>query len=324
MVFAPLFKNTLFNLLLSYTLFLSTQVTAAEHIAPPTPSSIENSDIERLLPNDEIKPILAGDTEFLSLYSEYMSADFRGVVLLIPDWQSTPTNNTGMSFLRKELNNLGYTTYAMTVPDIDWQAGKTPELTPELTPAKAATDAQTEVATPTVPKEETTVESQTTEIKKEVEPHHVNAIEKVTDEILDNYKINLIARFNALYQTAMEEPNNIVVIAQGTSAGVLIEYYADFPEERVDAFISLSSYLPNTKRNEELSQTTSLVTPALLDVYYANDNTDILMNLKNRQRWVNRNAKFDYRQRLFFGLRDQPDQHARLTKEIDGFLRRLF
>ncbi|GAA79910.1 DUF3530 family protein [Pseudoalteromonas fuliginea] len=306
------FLKSILNVLLMCTLFLSVQVTAAEHIAPPTLSSIENNDIERLLPNDEIKSILAGETEFLSLYSEYMSADFRGVVLLIPDWQSVPTNNAGMSFLRKELNNLGYTTYAMTVPDIDWQASKIPDSSTEMS------------AETTTPDAATSTEPATADMKKNAEPHYVNALEKVTNEVLDNYKINLIARFNALYQTAMQEPGNVVVIAQGTSAGVLLEHYADFPEQRVDAFISLSSYLPNTKRNKDLSQTTSLVTPALLDIYYANDSNDILMSLKNRQRWVNRNAKFDYRQRQLFGLRDQPDQHARLTKEIDGFLRRLF
>ncbi|MEI8667187.1 DUF3530 family protein [Pseudoalteromonas sp. B131b] len=306
------FLKSILNVLLMCTLFLSVQVTAAEHIAPPTLSSIENNDIERLLPNDEIKSILAGETEFLSLYSEYMSADFRGVVLLIPDWQSVPTNNAGMSFLRKELNNLGYTTYAMTVPDIDWQASKIPDSSTEM-PAETTT-----------PDAATSTEPATADMKKNAEPHYVNALEKVTNEVLDNYKINLISRFNALYQTAMQEPGNVVVIAQGTSAGVLLEHYADFPEQRVDAFISLSSYLPNTKRNKDLSQTTSLVTPALLDIYYANDSNDILMSLKNRQRWVNRNAKFDYRQRQLFGLRDQPDQHARLTKEIDGFLRRLF
>ena len=306
------FLKSILKVLLMCTLFLSIQVTAAEHIAPPTLSSIENNDIERLLPNDEIKSILAGETEFLSLYSEYMSADFRGVVLLIPDWQSVPTNNAGMSFLRKELNNLGYTTYAMTVPDIDWQASKIPD---------SSTEIPAETTTPDAAK---STEPATADMKKSAEPHYVNALEKVTNEVLDNYKINLIARFNALYQTAMQEPGNVVVIAQGTSAGVLLEHYADFPEQRVDAFISLSSYLPNTKRNKGLSQTTSLVTPALLDIYYANDSNDILMSLKNRQRWVNRNAKFDYRQRQLFGLRDQPEQHARLTKEIDGFLRRLF
>ena len=316
MLFSRFLKGA-FYIQLSCALLLANPISAAEHVTAPSLSSIENSDIERLLPSDEIKPILAGETEFLSLYSEYMSADLRGVVLLIPDWYSTPTNNSGMSYLRKELNNLGYSTYAMTVPDIDWQTSKMAKTTPsetEAAPSKAEEPASSD----------TTANAQSQPAKVKEEPHYVNVIEKVTDDILDNYKINLISRFNALYQTAMEDSSNIVVIAQGTSAGVLLEYYAGFPDERLDAFISLSSYLPNAKRNESLSQTASLVAPALLDIYYANDSTDILMSLKNRQRWVNRNAKFDYRQRQLFGLRDQPDQHARLTKEIDGFLRRLF
>jgi len=314
MVFLQLIKKTLCYMAYSCVALLVMPATAAEHIAPPSFSSIENSDIKRLLPSDEVKTLLAGETEFLSLHSEYMSADFRGTVLLIPDWQSTPTNNSGMSYLRKELNNLGYTTYAMTTPDIDWQASKIAETAAETAPS-TATETESQANSES---EQPNVSS------KNEAPHHVDAIEAVSDEVLDNYKLNLLGRYKALYQTAMEEPSNIVIIAQGTSAGVLTEYYADFPQERVDAFISLSSYLPNAKRNKSLNQTTSLVTPALLDIYYAGDNRDILINLKNRQRWVNRNAKFDYRQRQLFGLRDQPQQHARLTKEIDGFLRRLF
>ena len=314
MISAQLIKKTLQSLCCCSALCLSAYASAAEHIAPPSLSSIENSDIKRLLPNDEVKPILAGDTEFLSLYSEYMSSDFRGIVLLIPDWNSTPTSNAGMSYLRKELTNLGYTTYAMTVPDIDWQASNMAA----QAAAQSSTQAQKEEPT------KTTQSNSDGAATTAQEPHFVNAIDLVSNEVLSHYKTNLIMRYEALYQNAMSEPNNIVVIAQGTSAGVLLEYYADFPDSRIDAFISLSSYLPNTQRNKGLAQTTSLVTPALLDIYYANDNTDILMSLKNRQRWVNRNAKFDYRQRQLFGLRDAPEQHARLSKIIDGFLRRLF
>jgi len=318
MIFAQLIKKTLQNVCCCSVLCLSAYASAAEHIAPPALSSIENSDIQRLLPNEEIKPILAGDTEFLSLYSEYMSRDFRGIVLLIPDWHSTPTSNTGMSYLRKELTNLGYTTYAMTVPDIDWQASDM--ATPTAAQSNTQTDSQAQNEEPT----DTAQSSNNNTTTAAQEPHFVNATDLVSSEVLSNYKTNLIMRYEALYQNAMSVPNNIVVIAQGTSAGLLLEHYADFPDSRIDAFISLSSYLPNTQRNKELAQTTSLVTPALLDIYYANDNNDILMSLKSRQRWVNRNAKFDYRQRQLFGLRDAPEQHARLSKVIDGFLRRLF
>ena len=239
-----------------------------------------------------------------------MSADFRGVVILIPDWQSTPKNNAGMNFLRKELNNYGYTSYAMTVPDIDWQAAQ--DDAAKTTNNSVGTNNKTANANT---KPNTSTQKQ---------PHHADYVEQVNTEVVDNYKLKLLARYEALYQQAAMESENIVVIAQGTSAGVLLEHYAEFSDSKINAFISLSSYLPNTKRNAKLSQITSLVTPALLDIYFATDSNDILMNLKKRQRWVNRNAKFDYRQRQLFGLRDAPQQHARLSKEIDGFLRRLF
>ncbi|WP_350654092.1 DUF3530 family protein [Pseudoalteromonas sp. D48-MNA-CIBAN-0056] len=309
MFITQMFKAIITTLVLGCTL-ISFQALSAEYIAPPPFSKNIDADISRLAQSDEVKPILAGDTEFLTLYSEYMSADFRGVVILIPDWQSTPTNNAGMNFLRKELNNYGYTSYAMTVPDIDWQAAQ--DDAAKTTNNSVGTNNKTANANT---KPNTSTQKQ---------PHHADYVEQVNTEVVDNYKLKLLARYDALYQQAAMESENIVVIAQGTSAGVLLEHYAEFSDSKINAFISLSSYLPNTKRNAKLSQITSLVTPALLDIYFATDSNDILMNLKKRQRWVNRNAKFDYRQRQLFGLRDAPQQHARLSKEIDGFLRRLF
>ncbi len=60
------FLKAAFYIQLSCALLLANPAYAAEHIAPPSLSSIENSDIERLLPSDEIKPILAGETELAS------------------------------------------------------------------------------------------------------------------------------------------------------------------------------------------------------------------------------------------------------------------
>ena len=60
MVFTRFLKGAFFYVQLFSLLILANSVSAAEHIAPPTLSSIENSDIEHLLPSDEIKTILAG------------------------------------------------------------------------------------------------------------------------------------------------------------------------------------------------------------------------------------------------------------------------
>ena len=59
--------------------------------------------------------------------------------------------------------------------------------------------------------------------------------------MLDDYKLKLIARFNALYNSAMDEGGNIIVVAQGASAGLLIEHYASFPNNELNAFISLEA-----------------------------------------------------------------------------------
>ena len=284
---------------------LTMPLQAADFITPTPWSTVVSSDLSRLMPQDELKPLLAGDTEFLSLYREHMSAQQRGVVLIIPDWQHLPTNNDGVNFLRTQLNDLGYATLAMTVPDIDWQA----------VPAETE-NAQSE---PADSNQTDNNESSAAPLKA---PVHVDAIAQISNAIIDNYKLNLIARFNALYQSALNEDGKIVVIAQGASAALLLEHYGEFPNTDIDAFVSLSSYLPNTERNQQLNAIISTISPPLLDIYYSIDNPDLLLSVADRKRWVKRHSKYDYRQRELFGLRSQ--QHERLTKEVDGFLRRLF
>ena len=298
---------------------MSQSINAAEHIAPTSWSSIVSSDLSRLMPKSEIRSLKAGETEFVSLYREYMSAEQRAVVLIIPDWQNLPTNNAGINFLRTHLNDLGYTTLAMTVPDIDWQASKKDSQTESPETDTTAADSQQNTDTN---EENSTSEQAATNADDMVK--HVEVIEYVSNDVIDDYKENLIARFEVLYQTALNDGDKIVLVAQGASAGVLLEHYASFPNDDLEAFISLSSYLPNNERNQQLNTLVSTISPPLLDVFYSNDNPDLLMSITDRKRWVKRHSKYDYRQRELFGLRSAPEQHARLTKEIDGFLRRLF
>lgn len=295
---------------LVYATFLAMSAQAADFIAPTPWSTISSNDLSRLMPQDELKPLLAGDTEFLSLYRQHMSAQQRGVVLIIPDWQHLPTNNNGLNFLRTQLNDLGYATIAMTVPDIDWQAAPPADESETTEPAAAKQTTSSDNGEPSADTATPVV--------------HVDAIAHISNAIIDNYKLNLIARFNALYQSALDEDGKIVVIAQGASAGVLLEHYGEYPNTNIDAFVSLSSYLPNSKRNQQLNAIISTISPPLLDIYYNIDNPDLLLSVADRKRWVKRHSKYDYRQRELFGLRSEPEQHERLTKEVDGFLRRLF
>ncbi|MCC9660016.1 DUF3530 family protein [Pseudoalteromonas lipolytica] len=286
-------------------------VNAADFIKPTPWSSLVTNDIQRFLPSDEVRPLLAGEDEFISLYRQSMAPTQRGIVLIIPDWQDVPTNNAGINFLRKQLNDIGYATLAMTMPDIDWHPA-------DMAMPEPTDNSETESTTQNNQQADSAPPAQTQQA-----PHFVSAKPNISEAILDDYKLKLIARFNALYNSAMDEGGNIIVLAQGASAGLLIEHYASFPNNELNAFISLGSYLPNSIRNQHLNATLSTISPPLLDIFYSEGNPDTLQSVNDRKRWVRRNAKYDYRQRELFGTPTEPEQHERLLKEVDGFLRRL-
>ena len=301
------------HLIVAASVTVATSAWAADYIKPTPWSSLVSSDIKRFLPNDEIRPLLASDVKFISLHRQSMAASQRGVALIIPDWQHTPTNNAGINFLRTELNDLGYATLAMTIPDIDWQAAETAN----------PTTANEEPAPSEEPEQKTNAENGE-QANASPSQKHVNADALISNAVIDNYKLNLIARFNALYDSALDEDGKIVVIAQGASAGLLLEHYGDYPSTNIDAFVSLSSYLPIPERNKKLNASLTTISPPLLDIYYSVDNPALLHSIVQRQKWATRHSKYDYRQREFFGLPSELRQHQRLAKEIDGFLRRLF
>ena len=85
----------------------------------------------------------------------------------------------------------------------------------------------------------------------------------------------------------------------------------------------ISPQLPNAARQKHLAANLSLVSPALLDIYYSFDNPSVVDSTNMRKRWALRNNKYDYRQRELFGVKTDPLQHQRLRKELLGFLRVL-
>lgn len=122
---------------------------------------------------------------------------------------------------------------------------------------------------------------------------------------------------------ALREHEHIAIVAFGNSAGLFAEHLATLPKIRIDALITVSAQLANPNRNKHLAASLSLVSPALLDVFYSYDNPAVLHTIKDRRRWAKRNSKYDYRQRELFGQNSQMHQQHRLQKELSGFLRQL-
>ncbi|WP_462150788.1 DUF3530 family protein [Pseudoalteromonas xiamenensis] len=260
------------------------------HIMPVPWTEQLEQDIATKLPAEERKSYTTEEDETFSvLYLPYMAAVKRGIVILLPDWRQSPTSMSGFSYLRNALTDDGFDTYAVVVPEINWQADLA-----KLDEAEADTSKQDK------------------------------PVDLISEAVIDDYKKRLFARFSKVYENlAMRSDEQLIVIAQGTSAGVLAEYFAKMPSLRVNAFVSVSAMIPNSGRNKHLPATLSLVGPALLDVFYSTDTPLVIQTVQDRNRWARRNAKYDYRQRELFGLSHEPGQHERLRKELDGFLRQL-
>ncbi|MCF2907820.1 alpha/beta hydrolase family protein [Pseudoalteromonas sp. DL2-H2.2] len=277
----------IFSLLFSLT--MAGEAHTAEHQPPPSKSSQFDSDLRYWLSSEKLLTIKDEEQEIAVLFSEYMAAPKRGIIVLLPGLEQSQLYNNGLSYLHQTLTDDGYDTYTLPMPDL-------------IDSGDIATGI---------------IEEAPNEVKSA-------AIPVLSELALDNYKAALVARFEALYKTlALRQNEHIAIVAFGNSAGLFAEYLATLPNVRVDALVTVSAQLANAQRNSHLPASLSLVTPALLDVFYTFDSPLVLDTIDERRRWARRNSKLDYRQRELFGQQHQPMQHQRLRKELTGFLRRL-
>lgn len=267
----------------------SIHATQFEHVMPTEKAIWHSQDLTRFSSDKELKEITVDDQTLKVLHAPYMSAEKKGIVIILSDIDQPSISSNGTHYLHTYLTDDGFDTYAIPSPSIQF----TPPIMGDITESNSDT----------LPDSNTYFQNEST----------INA-----------YKASVEARFKALYNTlSMTRNEQLVVIAVGTSAGVFAEILVKEPSLRVDAFISISAQLPHPERNKHLAATLSLVSSPLLDIYYSTDNPQIHHNIEQRRRWVKRNNKLDYRQRELYGFIDEPRQHQRLRKEMNGFLRQL-
>jgi len=283
-------KSTSFYILYLCFFFISSACLAAESKdieikAPPSLESIYQQDLYHYLQGDEVKQILAGDSEFTALYRDHTAAQAKGVAILFPDWSSPANNQLGLDYLRKELNDYGWVTYALNVPD--------------QIPLNTATALSNDTL------------------------FHAPTLPVLSEGEFKTYKLLLISRLKAIYQKALEHPGFIIIIAQGSTSAMITEFLADQPEEEVDAVILLSGFLPDPALNKDLSKKIAKVMAPVLDIYHTHDNNWVLSEISNRKKANRKAHKLDYRQRELFGDNSSSTQHARLLKEVYGFLTKI-
>ena len=70
-------------------------------------------DLKHYLTGDQVKPLLAGPDDYLTLVKKYTSANSKGVAILLPEWQQGATTPKAINYLRNALPAKGWSTIAI-------------------------------------------------------------------------------------------------------------------------------------------------------------------------------------------------------------------
>ncbi len=241
-----------------------------------------NSDTQHYLSDDSLVSLLAGTDEIQALFREHTAYHAKGVVLFMTDWHLASNTPQGVNFLRTELNHLGWTTYSITAPD------------PFELNATEAENNDSLFSAPQLP--------------------------SISQQQFTDYNLILTSRFKALYQQALTHPGFIVLVVQGQSGAMLVDYLSKDASETLDTVVLLNGFLPDKQLNQQLNQQLAKLKAPVLDIYYRDSNRWVESQMSKRHALVRKNHKFNYRQRQLFGQRQSGQQNARLLKEVYGFL----
>lgn len=92
--------------------------TAEKSAIPPVKPPValtkqHNEDLKHYVGNNQVKPLLAGPDDYLTLFKKHTSANNKGVAILLPEWQQGATNPKAINFLRNSLPSQGWNTIAI-------------------------------------------------------------------------------------------------------------------------------------------------------------------------------------------------------------------
>lgn len=148
-------------------------------------------------------------------------------------------------------------------------------------------------------------------------PPVINLFDPVS---VDLYQKQVKQRTQSAINEAQQAPGAVLIIAQGTSAAIINQLYANQQLTEVSALIILGAYLPDVTLNNQQAQAIASHAIPTLDITSSLDNHFALSQLKQRQQLVDKLFKAIYRQRLITGSGYETDNQYWVLQEIYGWL----
>ncbi|MCA1929169.1 DUF3530 family protein [Rheinheimera sp.] len=137
---------------------------------------------------------------------------------------------------------------------------------------------------------------------------------------LTQYKEQLQQRVEVAMTSAMTENSTVIVVAQGSSAALVSQLYADKKLQEPQSLILLEAYLPAAEQQGSLPMAIAKQQVPTLDLMQEQGNQQIAAQWQLRKQLAKQQQKLLYRQRQISGLIAQAETQQRVFKEIYGWL----
>jgi hypothetical protein len=266
--------------------------TKPKTVPIPPPISLvkqHKEDLKHYLPADNVKSLLAGPDDYITLITENSSINNKGVAILLPDWQQGATNPKAINYLRQQLPLHGWTTISIQ------PSGK-----PTNYPSNALKISEKQQDNKTV-LDEYKVKLATM----------MNAV--ITKAIDYPGIVIIIAQGNhgAMLVELLDQDNEQATITQVPNALILLSSYLFTSNEFIDEV------------NTEFAKKLAYSEYPVLDLYLRHDNPIVLDKAKQRSALSKKEMKVYYRQRQL----NNPDMgyypEQELLTQINSWLKSI-
>ena len=241
-------------------------------------------DLQHYLTSEQVKPLLAGPDDYLTLVQKYTSANSKGVAILLPEWQQGATNPKAINFLRNTLPSQGWSTIAIQ-----------PNNKPKGFPSFALTVSEQK-------KENALI---LTEYKSKLSAM-LNAVMNTAKEYPGIVLIIAQGNNGALLVDIYNEEDS-----QRPNALILLSSYRQSNHGLIDS------------DNEEFSRQLAFTEMPVLDLYLKHDNTLVLAKAPQRKLMATQEMKAYYRQRQLNNTVTGYYPEKELLSQINGWLKAI-
>ncbi len=137
---------------------------------------------------------------------------------------------------------------------------------------------------------------------------------------IEKYKEQLQQRVEAAMTNAKTENSTVIVVAQGSSAALISQLYADKKLQEPQSLVLLEAYLPQDDLQRSLPLAIARQQVPTLDVMQQQGNRQVAAQWQLRKQLAKQQQKLLYRQREISGLIAQTETQHQVFKEIYGWL----